>query len=146
MQAHLSGSPSAHNDGSESSPDEGMHLKPKWIHITCVLCCLGPGHQLWIEILYTVSTAGPGVSPLVKDFLKGGTDTQVCHSDACPGLRRLFPVLTLPAEGTIPIGPHLTQALETCKENKTNKKNPSSVNWRQNLDLRGLLKLCWPKM
>lgn len=25
---------------------------------------------------------GPGVSLLVKDFLKGATDTQVCHSDA----------------------------------------------------------------
>lgn len=56
------------------------------LHVYCAVC-LGPGHQLWIEI-YSLHSPGPGVSTLVKDFFFKEGQTQVCHLDAYQGLVR----------------------------------------------------------
>lgn len=99
----------------------------QWIHITCVVCCLsGSGSSIMNRNIQSPQ-AGPRCLSTCKGFLKRGTDTQVCHSDACPGLKRQthrrFPVLLhfLPGEllllsfKPVPVALILSEASDSCK-------------------------------
>lgn len=70
----------------------------EWIHITCVVCCLSGSGASIMNRNIQPPQAEPWCLCTCKGFLKRGTDTQVCHSDACPGLKRQtqrrFPVLS----------------------------------------------------